>query len=177
MKPDPVFGHPVSGMHIWGWMSPDELLWLGAQAAQMSSICEIGSLWGRSAYMLAKNCPGPVYCVDPWDDAHDVSHAGFLDNLSEFDNVVAVRGYSPGALDDVPAVDMTFIDGAHDYEQVKADIAAMFPKTRKLICGHDYQRGDDAGFPGVAQAVDEMFEPPMRVRVAQKTAIWYVRLT
>lgn len=38
MEPDPVKGHPTPGMHIWGWMAPEELDWLGTQAATMSSV-------------------------------------------------------------------------------------------------------------------------------------------
>jgi len=46
-----------------------------------------------------------------------------------------------------------FIDAAHDYASVKADIAAWLPKLKPdgLMAGHD------AEFPDVARAVKEAF--------------------
>src|SRR5215210_5073216 len=64
--PEPVVDHPVPGMHLWGWMTPDQLGWLSAQAARMQSVAEVGSLYGRSSFALLSACNGPVYCIDPW---------------------------------------------------------------------------------------------------------------
>ncbi len=54
----------------------------------------------------------------------------------------------------VSPLDYVFIDAAHDYENVKADIAAWWPKIRLggYLAGHDYR---DA--KGVRDAVDEAF--------------------
>lgn len=50
--------------------------------------------------------------------------------------------------------DFVFVDGAHDYESVKADIQAWLPKVKKsgYLIFHDYNL-----FSGVNQAVDEIF--------------------
>jgi len=61
--------------------------------------------------------------------------------------------------------EFVFIDAAHDYESVKADISAWLPKVKKggVLAGHDYvtrymtEDGQEAGFPGVVQAVNESF--------------------
>jgi len=175
MQPDPVHGHPTAGMHIWGWMSPDELEWLRATAAEMDSVVEVGCLHGRSAFALLTGCRGPVYCVDPWNDEHDKSYGSFMGNCGHFPNLVALQGYSPGVAAYVPGnVDMVFVDGAHDYDSVVADILGWVPKTEKLICGHDYYDGPDANFPGVKDAVDELFGD--EVAIAPNTSIWTVRL-
>jgi hypothetical protein len=69
---------------------------------------------------------------------------------------------------------MTFIDGAHDLASVERDIVAWLPKTRRLLCGHDYYLGADASFPGVAEAVNLFFDG--RVINPPDTAIWAVEL-
>lgn len=172
MGPDPVPGHPQAGMQIWGWMSPDELAWLQQQASGMNSVVEVGSLHGRSAFALLTGCPGSVYCIDPWDDAADQSYGSFMGSCGHFANLVAIRGFSPAVAADIPDIDMVFIDGMHDEASVVADIEGWLPKTRKLICGHDYVPG--GGFPDVAVVVDRVFG--QRVKVADNTAIWYVEL-
>jgi methyltransferase family protein len=116
----------------------------------MRSVVEVGSLHGRSAFALLNACNGPVYCIDPWDDDR---YESFMDECGHFSNLVAIRACSPGAADQVPDVDMVFLDGDHEYEGVVADIEAWLPKTRKLLCGHDYGHPD---YPGVARAVDEI---------------------
>lgn len=172
MHPDPIPDDPTPGMHIWGWMSQPELRWLMAQAETMNSVAEVGCLHGRSAFALLTACEGEVWCVDPWDDAHDACYPSFKRSCGQFPNLRIARGYSPNVADDVPEVDMVFIDGNHDYEQVMVDIGTWLPKARKLICGHDYCNAD-AGFPGVAQAAHEVFG---EVENPPETAIWAVWL-
>jgi hypothetical protein len=166
-------------MHIWGWMSPAELEWLRATAAEMRSVAEVGVLRGRSAFALLTGCPGPVYCLDPWSDPGDHAYRGFMESCGHFPNLFAVRGLSPAAASRVPKVDMVFIDADHAYESVRADIEVWLPKTRKLICGHDYSDPADytpesGGYEGVKRAVDEAFGD--RVRLAPGTSIWTVAL-
>lgn len=49
---------------------------------------------------------------------------------------------------------LVFIDAAHDYENVKADITAWLSRVRPggILAGHDYS----PDYPGVARAVDEL---------------------
>ena len=168
--PEPVEGHPTPGMHIWGWMTPDQLDWLGGQAAQMQSVAEVGSLCGRSSFALLTACDGPVYCIDPWPEVYDE----FMGACGHFPNLVAIRGSSPAAGRQVPDVDMVFLDGDHDYEGVVADIEAWLPKTRRLLCGHDYNHPD---YPGVAKAVDEVFGDRMKLAgPGTLSNIWVVQV-
>jgi hypothetical protein len=115
---------------------------------------------------------GRVYAVDPFVFGGDWSKfvsptigykAGddflgdFLKNCGHFPNLTVIKKTSLGAaaLEIIPPeVDMVFIDGDHSYEAVKADLKAWGPRTRKLICGHDF---NDPLYPGVRQAVYEYF--------------------
>ena len=183
MGPEPTFGSDIPGLHIWGWMSSAELLWLNARAGEMGSVAEIGCLRGRSSFALLSGCPGPVYCVDPWHDPGEHALTGFMESCGHFPNLRPVRSWSPAAAAEVPDVDMCFVDGSHDYDSVMADLAAWTPKTRRLICGHDYSDGRTmlttegehvTGYPGVKQAVDEVFGD--RVELPDLTSIWAVWL-
>lgn len=177
--PDPIPGSPVPGAHIWGWMTEEELTWLGEQAACMDSVVEVGSLRGRSAFALLTTCPGPVYCIDPWNDVADESYPAFMEACGHFENLRAIRGLSPAAAEGVPGVvDMVFLDGDHAYDAVMADIEAWLPKTRKLLCGHDYHSD---GYPGVTEAVHEVFGDRARgARLegwsVEDSSIWMVEL-
>lgn len=174
MQPDPDPTSTVPGMSRWGWMSPAELLWLNARAAEMTSVVEIGCLHGRSSIALVEGCPGTVYCIDPWSDEGWKSWKAGVGDV--YPNVIGLRMASPQAADFVDwPVDMTFIDGAHDYASVIADLECWDTRTSKLICGHDYVDSPDAGFPDVARAVNA-FYGHHRISVAPDTAIWFVRL-
>lgn len=166
MMPDPVPGHPVLGMHLWGWMHPIELEWLTEQASQMRRVVEVGSLHGRSSYALAANCPGEVYCIDPFLDGAWESWERSVGNV--LPNAKGVRGYSPNAGTEVPdPVDMVFLDGAHDRESVVADIEYWLPRTETLLCGHDYLHAD---YPDVKAVVDELLGD--RSQRVPHTSIW-----
>jgi len=52
--------------------------------------------------------------------------------------------------------DFVYIDGNHDYEFVKKDIEAWYPKVKKggVLCGHDYSNSEQP-WEGVDKAVNE----------------------
>ena len=67
------------------------------------------------------------------------------------DSLVAAAEVGPGELDFV------YIDAAHEYDAVRADIDPWHGRVRPggLLCGHDYFDGDRLGSPyGVASAVE-----------------------
>ena len=146
---------------IEGWMDIDELEWLHDTAVNMNTVVEVGAWKGRSTTALLRGCKGIVFAVDPWR-GHQGSYKEFIYNTKEFIHLVIVKMPSMRAVTifNGAPVDMVFIDGNHSYDAVKADIEAWLPKTKKMICGHDY--GDPLA-PGVKQAVDEQFSDVRRV--------------
>lgn len=141
---------------IEGWMTKEELNFLFKTAGTMEDVVEIGSWKGRSTHALLSACKGTVTAIDtfkgsPGEPAHKGVknlYKDFIKNVGEFKNLKVIKGDSQKVKFKGRA-DMVFIDGAHTYEAVKADIEKWLPKTKKLICGHDFQ------WPGVQKAVTE----------------------
>lgn len=67
--------------------------------------------------------------------------------------------------------DIVYIDGGHSYESVRDDIKNWLPKVKQggFICGDDYIEG----WPGVVQAVNEMFGNRINKVGNQQ---WYVKV-
>lgn len=180
-----------SAYKIDGWVSGWELLWLGLSAADHKKIIEIGAWKGRSTYMLAHYTKGKVYAVDNWsgptnimehadgykeilDKGPDFVYNQFCKNIEPVKNkVVIIRENSNVAFRTLEEnygkdFDMLFIDGDHQYFQIKADIENYMKllKPGGLICGHDYP-----GYPGVYKAVNELFPG----KIDNFEQIWSIR--
>jgi hypothetical protein len=147
---------------VRGWMTVDELTYLGYEARSRRRIVELGSYCGRSLKMLAGLCPGIVYSVDNLDGVGGSPHkfgsgmdAVFRKNMAAeiaSGKVQVVRKGSVEAAADFRdgSVDMVFIDADHYHPAPTNDIAAWLPKLspKGLLCGHD------AGFRGVKRALE-----------------------
>lgn len=139
-----------------------------------ANIAEIGVFLGHSvAYMvsLAKEHGKDieVFAIDTFEGSEEHKSKGITNFNDAFwynmtfcratPYITRVRADSISALDDDDVkntdFDFVFIDAAHDYESVKADIAAWWPKVKPggILAGHDYCEA----WPGVKQAVDEAF--------------------
>jgi hypothetical protein len=158
---------------------------------------EIGAWLGQStAYLASKTRQRAItlFVVDTWrgsagtDHRSDIlqsttleQHGGdvfdlFLTNMEKCglaQSLIPLRMFSTQAvkLFSDASIDFCFIDAAHDYASVKADLAAWFPKVRQggIIGGDDF--GVD--WPGVDQAVSEFFGPLGGVSAAD--GCWYYR--
>jgi methyltransferase family protein len=142
---------------------------------QDAAVAEVGVWFGRSIIFLAQTCKRlgkrvRFYAVDtfkgeqdqpehkPTVDAHGGSiRAAFEENIRRCgveDCITILEGDSPGMAPIIAdgELDFCFIDAAHDYESVKADINAWLPKVRRsgTLAGHD------ALFEGVNKAVREL---------------------
>lgn len=151
---------------VEGFMHPHELEKL-AELAVNRDVLEVGSFKGLSAFCMAIGAKS-VYCVDSFransagqqQMEEFTTYGDFLAAVKRFNNVEHFVGTSETAAKTMPAgtFGMIFLDAMHTYEDVKADICRWWPRLRPggLMVFHDYAHKD---FPGVKQAVDEIFGP------------------
>lgn len=177
-----------NALKIEGWMRPDELQWLAEKASTRRRICEIGSWMGRSTRAIVENAPedAVVYAVDTWKGTEGPRECALLLKGKPEDWLInqfranmkeewiasphRLRPYQGTSLAGADYLgkgcygiefDMIFLDAAHDYDSVKADIKAWLPNLAPdgLICGHDF----GGSFPGVARAVLELLPEARKV--------------
>ena len=124
---------------------------------------EVGVRTGWFTKYILDHTEMTVYAIDPWVRNAELMHGPeecyreCYERLRPYgDRAHMVRGYSPAAAADHPdnSIDFVYIDGLHDYESVKADIAGWWPKVRAggVLAGHDFNKND---WPGVVRAVEE----------------------
>jgi predicted O-methyltransferase YrrM len=136
---------------------------------------EIGSYAGESALILAASGRfSKLLCIDPWEPNYYRNQQQIFAE-KEFDKVAAkfselivkIKGYSDQQLAYLTGLyhgphnpfGFIYIDGNHQYDQVKKDIQAslqLLPEG-SILAGHDY---GFAKAPGVKMAVDEIFGYP-----------------
>ena len=139
-----------------------------------SKFVEVGSWKGRSAACMCVEIANSekkidFYCVDTWEGS--IEHQDYDDLEKLYDiflrNMKPVeKYYFPLKIPSLDAVhkfedkslDFVFLDGSHEYEDVRQDIIAWMPKIKKggVLAGHDYYPNNPEWF-GVNRAVDEIF--------------------
>lgn len=147
-----------------------------------SHFVEVGTWKGMSAAYMAVEIINSgkdirFDCIDTWDfvgstrwsaqlttdgagipqHMFDSLYEVFLKNIEPVRhkiNPVKSLSWDGAALYEDNSLDFVFIDAAHDYESVKKDLKAWFPKIKKggLIAGHDFECVD------VREATAEFFE-------------------
>jgi beta-1,4-mannosyl-glycoprotein beta-1,4-N-acetylglucosaminyltransferase len=171
-----------------GYMSDIELRWLAREAKKHRVIIEVGSWCGRSTRALGDNTSGVIYAVDHFNGSkseeplHDAAKLkdgdyAFIDfcnntmDLIQKGRIIPFRGTSANMAKLMKQhgikADMIFIDGGHQYEEVKQDIADWKDLLTDdgLFCGHDF-----TAWAGVNQAVRESL---YQFYVGQDTTIWF----
>ncbi len=174
---------------IEGWFSDRDARFYTYQVQRVDGparFVEIGSWKGRSSYCMADEIrrsgkPIEFWCVDSWEGSEEHRSVESVASGTLFDeflaNVAPVRDHlrtmrvtsldAAGRFDD-DSLDFVFIDAAHDYDNVLADIEAWRPKVKStgVLAGHDYSKA----WPGVVRAVEAAFDSKAKVY----GACWYV---
>lgn len=152
---------------IPGWFSLAEMFELYGRAYNSlpGPIVEIGSYLGRSTSILAQiKRDYPVYAIDLWQKTDEVDpslsgeHYGawakngsyfpeFAHNISwcgleGIIKPICERAHVAARLFDDDSVPFIFHDASHDFDSVKRDFAAWFPKLMVggTWCHHDYDQ-------------------------------------
>ena len=134
-----------------------------------SIFVEVGSWKGKSIACFAVEVINSgkkieTVAVDTWmgDDGcgkyeDDTLYNIFLENIKPVSHIIQiVRLNSVKAAEEFydKSIDIVFIDACHEYEYVKADIEAWYPKVKVggIIAGHDYP-----AWASVVRAVSDRF--------------------
>jgi len=150
------------------------------------TIVEVGSWLGLSTHHMAKLLPqgGKVYAIDTWEGSPEHQGNPILDTLYDqflsnvihahlTDKIIPVRMDSITASQTLNVIaDLIYIDANHSYECCYADCNAWFShvKSRGILCG------DDWGWPGVKQAVQQFTqENNLQVHVEGEVFWWLIK--
>jgi len=145
---------------ISGFFDLEEVTVLQSLAKDMVCL-EIGSFYGRSTIALAE-VAAIVYAVDTFKASGSGAFQekeftvleDFITNTKGWGNIWAKIGRSEDKVPLLPdgQIGLVFIDGSHEYEDVKRDIDVCWPK---LIVGGFMAFHDYGSWAGVTKAVDE----------------------
>ena len=185
---------------IPGWLSgiQDKVLFnLTAEYNNTNTVgVEIGSLHGRSSYIISTAIPlGKLYCIDLWDGkscfstelSNEVSKKYynptddmyktlefFLENVKDRTNIFTIKGSSPSCVQDWDTlVDFVFLDAEHKNPSDMDNINFWLPKIKPggMFIGHD------ADYDDVVKNIkylENLLE--QSVTIVPKTSIYYFKI-
>ncbi|HRJ30863.1 MAG TPA: class I SAM-dependent methyltransferase [Cyclobacteriaceae bacterium] len=134
--------------------SPQQERWFfktARKAPENAVIVEIGSFQGRSTVSFGLGCLGStkhIYAIDLFEGDNDMYGSGeFQDRFIQHvrscgveAHVTPIKQHSlqVAATWNKP-IDVLFIDGSHEYQDVKADFESFYPHVKKggIIAFHD----------------------------------------
>tara|TARA_R110002060_G_scaffold42657_1_gene54152 strand:- start:50 stop:685 length:636 start_codon:yes stop_codon:yes gene_type:complete len=145
-------------------------------ANENSHFVEVGSWKGMSAAYLAveiinskKNIK--FDCIDLWGtvpgkiyaDVKDLYNT-FIKNIEPVKNIInpiISLSWEAASLYEDNSLDFVMLDAGHDYEDIKKDIAAWYPKVKNggTLAGHDFTTA-----PGIEIAVREFFNKDFELK-------------
>lgn len=168
-------------LDLYGWFPQENADTLAKLIKEhnIKTVIEIGCFLGLSTkFFVEQGCT--VISIDTFEGSKDLNgsqavkdrlpnlYEQFLFNLKELgieDKVKVMRmtsskayqemhdyAHEHGLLTDDLSADLVFIDGSHEYDDVRVDISLWNKMADKIICGDDYTDVH----PGVKRAVDEL---------------------
>ena len=165
---------------IPGWGDHSELFSQYVNESPIeATFVEIGSFMGRSSCcmgQLIKNSGKNIklHCIDTFEGSDEICHYDIINQLTknnsnfykefqknieycEVDHLIeSIKSKSLDACKyfEDESIDMIYIDGSHEYQDVLDDIKFWYPKVKSggIMYGDDYPY-----FEGVRRAVDEYF--------------------
>lgn len=161
--------------NIEGWFDFENVYTFAVRALS-GHFVEVGCYKGKSSAFLATEILNSgkkisLTCVDTFrnedcptlQDNPGDNFPVFWSHMSRFPFVEAAKGDSRDIAKIYPddTLDFIFIDASHDYDNVKKDLEAWYPKLRPggIIGGHDFTDH----WPGVKQAVCEKYHADFTV--------------
>jgi hypothetical protein len=102
-----------------------------------------------------------------------------LEPVSSIVSIIRSDSIEASKMFDDQSLDFVFIDAAHSYQYVKADIEAWLPKVKSggFIGGHDYLNNDPTHADGgVTRAVQEIFKNYNIEQMGSEIFSWLVEL-
>jgi predicted O-methyltransferase YrrM len=145
--------------NISGWFTYPNLYKQVVQTYENNShFVEVGTWCGQSAIYMAveiinSNKQIKFDCVDTWEGSEEHQNLDVIRNNNLYETFLAniepvktiIKPVRQKSLDAAKiyndnSLDFVFIDAAHDYENVKNDIWAWYPKVKSggMLAGHDY---------------------------------------
>lgn len=148
-----------SAKGIPGQTKEEELEWLAALAAKVTSWTELGVFCGRSMLAVGLSLPknAKLHLVDLHFGYHIRRGITALTTYSELIQqrpdlqILIAKCRSVDAARRLPNTDVVFVDAAHDEASVADDIRLWRPKC-SILCGHDYHDN----YPGLKKVVDRL---------------------
>lgn len=168
--------------------SPQQERWFfktAKAAANGSVIVEIGSFKGRSTVSFGFGCVGTnkhIYAIDLFEGDNNIYGTGdFLEVFNQNINSCGLSDYvTPLKMHSLEVVkewhrpiDILFIDGSHEYEDVKADFYAFYPfvKPGGIIAFHDIK----GMWTGVIQFWAEVLKQKLLIDSGEVSSLGYGR--
>jgi FkbM family methyltransferase len=142
---------------------------------------EVGAAEGYNSADLLNKGMQKLFIVDAWqtldqtgDGAfpqtwHDDNYAKAVERVKPYgDKAVILRGLSTEMAANIPdeSLGLVYLDAAHDYENVKKDLEAYFPKlvSGGIMAGHDVLAVEY----GVKQAVEEFCNGKYEIHIIEE---------